>query len=49
MPVERTAGEGKERVQLRGRRKKSKRSEKKNLAQYDVSVNIVSLPRREDR
>lgn len=46
MPVETTAGEGKERVQPRERERKGK---KKNLAQYDVSVNIVSVPRREDR
>lgn len=44
MPVETTAGEGKERVQPRERERKGK-----NLAQYDVSVNIVSVPRREDR
>lgn len=44
VPVETTAGEGKERVQPRERERKGK-----NLAQYDVSVNIVSVPRREDR
>lgn len=48
VPVETTAGGGK-----RGRGgglSESKIKEwKKNLAQYDVSVNTVSVPRREDR
>lgn len=47
VPVETTAGEGKREYS----REKGKERERKgkNLAQYDVSVNIVSVPRREDR
>lgn len=45
VPVETTAGGGRK----RGLSESKIKEWKKNLAQYDVSVNIVSVPRREDR
>lgn len=42
-------GKGKREYSREKGKERERKGKKKNLAQYDVSVNIVSVPRREDR